>query len=385
MFEHKITFDFQTTQEIFKKIGFIESFKGKWDILENDENIELKELKHIATIESIGSSTRIEGSVLTDSEIKDLLQNIHINKIDSRSKQEVVGYFDSLNIIFDNFKNIDLSESYIKQLHNILLKYSSKDDRHKGEYKNITNKVIAKYPGGIQKVIFNTTEPFLVKKEMAELISWTNENIKKNKIHELLLIPLFIYEFLSIHPFQDGNGRLSRLFTTLLLLRYDYTFVKYISFEHIIEKRKKEYYQALMECQKNRYKENEKIDKWIIFFLECLEELIKKLEIKYKEFSNRTPYLNQRQKEIFTFISKSKSVKVKDLNEAFPNISRNTIKKDLTYLVNNSIIRKTGIKKGTIYSIINNPDDDIRTEAKKRYEDPNSKYIDFDDFKKKYD
>jgi len=351
MFENKLNFDFKLTQQIIKKISYIDSFKGKWDLLENEKNLYLSELKQIATIESIGSSTRIEGATITDNEIKDLLKDIKINKIETRDEQEVIGYYETLTIIFDSFKDIDLSTNYIKQLHGILLKFSSKDQRHRGKYKNITNKVIAKYPGGIQKVIFNTSEPHLVEKEITELVDWTNKELKKNEINKLMIISLFIYEFLSIHPFQDGNGRLSRLLTTLLLLKFDYSFIKYISFEHIIEQRKKEYYQALMECQKNRYKENEKVDKWLLFFLESLEILIKKLEIKYEEFSSRGGYLNDRQKKILEFIKKEQPLKRINIVTKFPDINENTIKKDIKYLINEKFIQTLGKGKATVYII----------------------------------
>ena len=115
----------------------------------------------------------------------------------------------------------------------------------------MSNKVVANYPDGTQKVIFNTTEPHLVESEMNELIGWTNQELEKNEMHQLVIIALFIYEFLSIHPFQDGNGRLSRLLTNLLLLKNDYQFIQYVSFENLIEQKKKTYYEALMDGQKN--------------------------------------------------------------------------------------------------------------------------------------
>ncbi len=215
-FQNKINFDFKTNQQILKLISYIDSFKGKWNIVEQKENIYLKELRKIATIESIGSSTRIEGAQLTNKEIKKLLDNIEITKLKTRDQQEVVGYYDVLEIIYESFADILISKNYIQQLHQRLLKYSTKDDRHRGNYKNLSNKVVANYPDGTQKMIFNTTEPHLVENEMTDLIDWTNQQLKLDEIHPLVIIGLFIYEFLSIHPFQDGNGRLSRLLTNLL-------------------------------------------------------------------------------------------------------------------------------------------------------------------------
>lgn len=347
--EKKLNFDFKTMQQVINRISSIDSFKGQWATVEKKENRYLKQLRHIATIESTGSSTRIEGSTLTDEEIEKLLKSVKINKLKSREEQEVVGYYETLDTILDNYENIPITENYIKQFHGMLLKHSSKDSWHRGEYKSLSNKVVAKYPGGKQAVIFNTTEPHLVKKEMEELLDWTNKAFAKGELHPLIIIGTFVYEFLSIHPFHDGNGRLARLLTTLLLLKNGYLFIQYVSFENLIEERKKDYYRALMGGQKNRYKKNEKIDQWELFFLDCLSSLIRKLEKKYETYSKKGAYLNERQKEIVRVIKKKAPVKLGDILESIPKISRNTLKKDLVYLVNENIILKTGVGKSTIY------------------------------------
>ena len=162
----------------------------------------------------------------------------------------------------------------------MLLRYSTKDSGQKGAYKKVSNKVVASYPDGTQRVIFNTTEPYLVQKEMQELLSWTNKRLENLEYHPLLVVGLFIYEFLSIHPFHDGNGRLSRLLTTLVLIKLDYDFIQYISFEHIIENRKERYYAALMECQRKRNTEEERVDTWMLFFLHALKMVTVKLNLK---------------------------------------------------------------------------------------------------------
>ena len=345
----KINFDFHTNQLILKSISFIDSFKGKWNIVESKENMFLKELRKIATIESIGSSTRIEGAQLTNDEIKQLLENVKITELKSRDEQEVVGYYDVLEIIYENYENINISKNYIQQLHQNLLKYSTKDDRHRGVYKNLSNKVVANYPDGTQRVIFDTTEPHLVESEMNNLIEWTNEHITSKSIHPLVIIGLFIYEFLSIHPFQDGNGRLSRLLTNLLLLKNDYLFIQYVSFENLIEQKKKTYYEALMDGQKDRYSENERVDKWMLFFLQSLEALIHRLEQKYDVFKTKGGYLNARQKIIKEFITNNQPIKLSDIVNSMPEISINTIKKDLQYMKAEQIIESIGERKGTIY------------------------------------
>ncbi len=350
-FQNKLNFDFKTNQQILQLIGYIDSFKGKWNIVEQKENVYLKELRKIATIESIGSSTRIEGAQLTNEEIKGLLEKIEIKKLKTRDQQEVIGYFDVLEIVYESYNDITITKNYIQQLHQRLLKYSTKDERHRGNYKNLSNKVVANYPDGTQKVIFNTTEPHLVENEMTDLINWSNKQFDLNEIHPLVTIGLFIYEFLSIHPFQDGNGRLSRLITNLLLLKHDYQFIQYVSFENLIEQKKKSYYEALMDGQKDRYKDNEQINSWIIFFLSSLETLVQRLEQKYDVFKSKGGYLNDRQKKIKEFIEKEQPIKLSDLSKRFTEISIHTLKKDLQYLKIEQIIHSIGKNRGTIYMI----------------------------------
>ncbi len=346
---NKLSFDFPTNQKIINLISKIDSYKGKWNVIEKQENIYLKELRRIATIESIGSSTRIEGVMLTDGEIQSLLENVKITELKSRDEQEVIGYYDTLEVIYENYDAINLSESYIKQLHQMLLKYSDKDSRHRGSYKSLSNKVVANYPGGIQKVIFNTTEVHLVDNEMKNIVDWTNNQFEKAEIHPLIIISNFIYEFLSIHPFQDGNGRLSRLLTTLQLLQNDYLFIQYVSFENLIEKSKKEYYQALMNGQKERGKTSENIAKWMLFFLNKLSELTQKLDAKYDVFKSKGGYLNDRQKEIKNYLELNQPLKISDIAKEFERININTIKKDLQYMKQEKTIMSIGKGKGTVY------------------------------------
>jgi Fic family protein len=210
---------------------------------------------------------------------------------------------------------------------------------------------VATYPTGEQKTIFATTEPVLVEGEMFELIEWTNLQWNEKTIHPLIVLSVFIYEFLSIHPFQDGNGRLSRLLTTLFLLKQGYEFMQYISFENHIEKHKKAYYDALMTAQRKRITQEDIIDKWVLFFLESLKTLTENLDEKYDVFKQKGGYLNERQKKLKEFIVKQKTVKIADLSVAFPDISPNTLKKDLQYFRNEQIVSTLGQGKGTVYVI----------------------------------
>lgn len=347
----KLDFSSATFQQIMQKLSVIDSFKGNWKAIENSESRYLKELRKIATIESIGSSTRIEGATLTDEEVEKLLKSVKIAKLQSRDEQEVVGYYEALEVILDSYQDIELSERYIHQLHGILLKHSHKDQTHKGKYKNLSNQVVANYPDGTQRTIFRTTEPHLTPNEMQELIRWTNERIEKQDQHPLMIAATFVYEFLSIHPYQDGNGRLSRLLTTLILMKHDYKFIQYVSFENIIEARKDDYYRALMEGQKNRYKKNERINSWVLFFLDCLITLTQRLNAKYETYNKLKLVINDRQQQIIEYVKEFKTVKVSDIENHLSQYSRNTLKKDLAFLVKEGLLLKTGEKKGTQYHL----------------------------------
>ena len=347
----KIAFQPAIFQDIIQKLGVVDTFKGGWNLIENKEKRYLKELRDIATIQSIGSSTRIEGATLTDEEVKKLLKSVQINKLDKREEQEVVGYYEALELILEHYETINLSERYLHQLHTVLLKYSSKDQRHKGQYKTLSNQVVANYPDGGQKVIFKTTEPHLTASEMHDLIIWTNEQLQEKKLHPILITSVFVYEFLSIHPYQDGNGRLSRLLTTFLLLKQHYNFIEYVSFEHVIENRKEMYYRVLMETQKDRGTNNEILDRWVVFFLDCLIDLTEKLKTKYEIYNNLKSNTNDRQKQVLDFINKNKTIQIKDLKKNLPDYSRNTLKKDLQYLVKEGFILTTGSGRGVRYHV----------------------------------
>ena len=347
----KIAFKPEIFQEIIQKLSQVDSFNGGWKLIENKEKRYLKELRDIATIQSIGSSTRIEGATLTDNEIKKLLKSVQISKIEKRDEQEVIGYYEVLEVILKSYIEIELTERFIHQLHSILLKYSDKDQRHKGQYKSLSNQVVANYEDGQQKVIFKTTEPHLTASEMQNLIAWTNIQLEEKQLHPVLITSVFVYEFLSIHPYQDGNGRLSRLLTTFLLLKQDYNFVEYVSFEHVIENRKDMYYQVLMETQKFRGTENEILDKWVIFFLNCLINLTDKLKVKYETYNNLKVSTNDRQKEVLAFINQHKTIQIKDLENGLSQYSRNTLKKDLQYLVKEGLILTTGSGRGVKYHV----------------------------------
>ena len=345
----KLSFDSHVYQQLSQQLSILDTFKGIWKTKENLQSQCLKELRKIATIESTGSSTRIEGAMLTDQEVEKILSSLRITRFESRDQQEAAGYYDALALILDKHADIELTERYIHQLHGILLKHSTKDQSHRGKYKTTTNKVVANYPDGTQRVIFDTTAPHLTPLEMQQLLEWLHERMDKRDMHPLVITAGFVYEFLSIHPYKDGNGRLSRLLTTLLLMKLDYQFVQYVSFENVIESRKDEYYRVLIAGQKDRYKENERIDAWVLFFMQCLITLTERLEAKYETYSKLKTALNKRQQEVLDYIGEHEPAKVGDIEKALKQYSRNTLKKDLAFLVKEGLLLKTGDRKGTRY------------------------------------
>lgn len=286
---------------------------------------------------------------MSNEEVSDFVNSINITSFKTRDEEEVFGYYDTLSTILDSFDSIDISKNNIHHLHKSLLDKSSKDYRHKGQYKTLSNKVVANYPGGKQKVIFNTTKVHLVENEMENIIEWTNKMIEKEEIHPLITIATFVYEFLSIHPYQDGNGRLSRLLTTLLLLRSKYDFVPYASIEYEIEKQKKDYYKALMDGQKNRNNKSENIKEWVLFFLSTLQLTIQKLEDNYLRIKDKSSYLNNRQQEVLKFITSNEPVKISDIINRLESHSSYIMKKDVRYLVDEGLIKMIGKGKATIY------------------------------------
>lgn len=179
--------------------------------------------------------------------------------------------------------------------------------------------------------------------------NWTNEQLEKHVMHPLIVIATFVYEFLSIHPYQDGNDRLSRLLTTLWLMQQGYQFIQYVSFENIIEEQKEVYYGVLMEDQQKRYREEERIDGLMLFFLGCLVDLIQRLGAKYETYTRLKLALNSRQQWVLAFIRGQQTTQVGAIEKALNQYARNTLKKDLQYLVKEGLILKTDAGRGAYY------------------------------------
>ncbi len=339
------------TPEILTLISEIDEFKGAWRALGQLAPEQLNSLKKVATIESIGSSTRIEGSRLSDQEVEILLGNLQLKKFETRDEQEVAGYAEVMNIIFHNYEDIHLTDSYIQQLHRELMRYSEKDEWHKGSYKKSPNHVEAFGPDGKSLgVVFETASPFETPLRMSDLIEWTNKTLGDKTLHPLLVIAIFIVEFLAVHPFQDGNGRISRVLTTYLLLKTGYVYAPYSSMEAVIEHSKEGYYLALRQTQGTLKSDNPNWQPWVMFFLKTLKQQKQRLETKLQREKLLMTQLPELSLQILELV-KSRGRITNSEVVAITTANRNTVKKHLESLVDLNYLQKNGVGKGTWYSL----------------------------------
>ncbi|MBI4129637.1 Fic family protein [Candidatus Peregrinibacteria bacterium] len=293
-------------------------------------------LKRSTLITSAGASTRIEGAKLTDNEVEKVMRGLAVSKFADRDSQEVQGYLETLQNVFDSFETLPLRESVITSLHNQLLKYSTKDSVHRGVYKKKENTV------GIL-----TTPAYLAAKEMQELVEWSRGALEQSRFHQLLVIANFIIEFLKIHPFEDGNGRLSRILTNLLFLRSGYTFVQYISHEQIVERRKDEYYIALRKSQESFRTDGDTIAPWLNFFLSVVQEQASQA-LSYLEEEKVEDILSPKQYEVWKYLSGAGEASRGNIAKA-TGIVEVTVRQALNRLIALGKIKRIGQGRGTRY------------------------------------
>jgi Fic family protein len=340
------------TPEILNLIAEIDEFKGSWKALGTLAPERLAALRKIATIESIGSSTRIEGARLSDRAIETLLSNLDSKSFSTRDEQEVAGYADVMQILFDSWETIPISENYIKQLHSILLQYSHKDERHRGNYKSLDNHIEAFDENGKSLgILFTTASPMMTTILMKELVDWTRTAFIEKQLHPLLVIGIFIVRFLAIHPFQDGNGRLSRVLTTLLLLKSGYTYVPFSSLETVIEDNKDSYYLALRRTQKNLDSENPNWNPWLLFFLRSLKRQKDRLEVKLEREKIMRSSLPQLSVSILEMAKEHGRITTGEI-ENYTQASRSTIKARINELISMKKLARNGKGRSTWYSLM---------------------------------
>ena len=337
------------SQEILGKIGRIDEFKGRWHgSLRLSPQI-LGRLKQWVIITSTGASTRIEGAHMTDEEIARFLRGLKAKAPRSRDEQEVVGYADLLGRVFDSWRTLKLSENWILQFHNILLHFSEKDQRHKGTYKSAPNTVVMTNVKGEQVVLFDPTAPYLVKPEMEAILTWTHQQLETGETHPILVIANFIFEFLAIHPFKEGNGRMRRALANLLLLKTGYEYIPYVSLDEIIEETKTDYYLALRATQKNHKTDHQDIGPWVDYFLGALLEQATRVR-KIMEKDQPEKLLSEKQLSVYHLFDQSETLSVADvaamLKAAIP---QSTIKQALSRLVTLKLLERIGQARSSRY------------------------------------
>ena len=339
------------TPEILRLIAELDEFKGAWRALGTLAPDRLSALRRVATIESIGSSTRIEGSKLTDREVERLLANLEIKSFETRDEQEVAGYAETMELIFRSWQEIALTENHVKQLHRDLLRYSEKDAHHRGLYKTQSNSVAAFDEAGRQVgVVFETATPFDTPHLMTELVDWTKESLATRELHPLLVTAIFIVVLLEIHPFQDGNGRLSRILTTLLLLRAGYAYVSYSSLESVIEQSKEGYYLALRHTQGTIRTDAPYWQPWVLFFLHALQQQMNRLAKKVEREKIVLSAMPELSVQIVEYTREHGRVTIGDM-ATLTGTSRNTLKVHFRQLLGKGYLALHGAGRGAWYSL----------------------------------
>lgn len=341
----------QVTPELLALISEIDEFKGAWRLLGTLAPARLNALRHVATIESIGSSTRIEGSVLTDREVDKLLSRINVTSFADRDEQEVAGYAAVMETVFQAWSDIPIKENHLRQLHRDLLQFSDKDERHRGTYKTLSNSVGAFNPEGTMVgIVFETATPFDTPRRMVELMAWVKEARDLGRLHPLLIVAVFIVTFLEIHPFQDGNGRLSRVLTTLMLLQAGYAYVPYSSLESVVERNKEGYYAALRQTQQTIRSDAPNWQPWLTFYLRSLQTQKRHLAVKVESERQAVATLSELAIRILDYVRDHGRVTTRDMvREA--GASSNTLKATFKSLVEKNLLVRHGGGRSTWYGL----------------------------------
>ena len=339
------------TAEVLRLVARIDEFKGAWRALGTLAPDRLSALRRVATIESIGSSTRIEGSKLSDREVERLLSKLQNKSLATRDEQEVAGYAELMDLVFSSWQDIPVNENHIKQLHQIVLQYSEKDAWHRGNYKTNSNSVAAFDENGDQiGIVFETASPFDTPGLMTELMAWIKQEQESRGLHPLLIIALCVVVFLEIHPFQDGNGRLSRALTTLLLLQAGYAYVPYSSLESVIEQNKEAYYLALRQTQGTIRTGAPDWQPWLIFFLRSLAEQVRRLEKKVEREKIILAALPELSLQIVEFAREHGRITIGEAIK-LTSASRNTLKQHFRALVERGHLNLHGSGRGVWYEL----------------------------------
>ena len=328
--------------EILSLVASIYKYQGKQELYLKQRPEELNKLIEIAKIQSTEASNEIEGIVTTSARLKKLVEEKTTPR--NRNEQEIAGYRDVLNIIHENFDVISISKNYILQMHKIMFKYM--DNPLAGKTKNIQNYITINYSNGESEILFTPLSPFETPEALENICNEYNKVIGNFNIDPLIAIPIFIHDFLCIHPFNDGNGRMSRLLTTLLLYRQGYVIGKYISLESKIEQNKDGYYSSLRKSGLNWYEGQEDVTPFIKYILRTILAA-------YIDFEERVDYVDEKLPSI-ELVRKAVNKKLgkftkSDIMELVPSIGKATVENMLKKLVEEGYINRYGKGRSTYY------------------------------------
>ena len=345
-FNYSLIRDQKWDSDVLGLIAAIYKEAGKQELYLRRRPEELEKLVEIAKIQSTEASNAIEGIVTTNTRIRQLVEEKTTPK--NRDEQEIAGYRDVLNVIHDSFDAISIKRNYILQLHKML--YSHMNNPLAGQTKNVQNYISATYPDGHVEVLFTPLAPFETPEALDRICEEYNRVIGNMELEPLIAIPVFIHDFLCIHPFNDGNGRMSRLLTTLLLYRSGFYVGKYVSLEAKIAKNKDLYYEALAACQIGWHEGTEDIVPFIKYLLGTILAAYKDFEDRMALVEIKLPALEMVRRASLNKIGRFNK---QDMRELCPTLSDSSIEGALRKLVASGELKKEGKGKNTCYFRLN--------------------------------
>lgn len=328
--------------EILGLVAAIYKEAGKQELYLKQRPEELEKLVEIAKIQSTEASNAIEGIVTTSTRIKQLVEDKTTPK--NRDEQEIAGYRDVLNVIHDSFDTIPISQNYILQLHKILCNHMN--NPMAGRTKSVQNYISVSYPDGHVETLFTPLSPFETPEALDKICEEYNRVIGNFEVEPLIAIPIFIHDFLCIHPFNDGNGRMSRLLTTLLLYRNGFYVGKYISLESKIAKNKDLYYDALRQSQYGWHEGKEDVIPFIKYLLGTILSAYKDFEDRFALIEVKLPAIEMVRQATMNKIGRFTK---QDIHELCPSLSVSSIERALRKLVDSEELKKEGAGKNTCY------------------------------------
>ncbi len=335
--------------EVTRLLEDLARFQGNWERLKRTQPEQLKRLRRIATVESVAASTRIEGADVTNAEVASILDGLPLEVMRSRDASEVRGYSDLLKLIYDQSAGLPITENYIRQMHKVLLQHSDVEAHHRGEYKRVPNDVMVSTPDGRRVTMLKTASPLETAVLMPRLVEEYAAALRSPGWHPLILIADFVLWFLSIHPFLEGNGRLSRAMSTLMLLKGGYEHVPFASLEKVAEDNKREYYSTLQRTQIATRIDARDYQPWLVFLLQSLRAQQQNL-VAVLNRDREAQSLSTDQQKLLDAIQYAGSASASHLAAELRRPSR-TIQYNLAVLVERKLVEFEGQRRGRRYRL----------------------------------